>query len=277
MNKTLLVMIICAGSMIPVFASATAEPAASPPVVPSGAPAADDGARKLFPYLRINTQQRWLELDGFVPITVDDPDAPLVYLEQFVCGRESAKIAAGKEHESLVATNAKGSHIHAGLLLLGLEPGSPVKWDTEEDGSIRAIDPTGPAVRVEFIWTDEAGQVQTATPQDWVRHAETGERFPDGDWVFSGSMFVNYGAGEVYDADRSGTLIGLASFGGEVLSWNAAIHHDSGVATPVWSANNDTVPPFRTEVKVRLYVVDDAAEPVNGGSDADGAGSAPGA
>lgn len=220
-----------------------------------------EGARTIFPHLRIHTAERWLELDGFVPITVDDPDAPLVYLEQIVCGRESPEIPAGKEHESLVTTNAKGSHIHAGLLLLGLEPGSPVKWETDPEGAVIAVEPTGPPVRVEFFWTDEAGEQQKAPPQDWVRHSETHERFRDGHWVFSGSMFVNYGAGDVYDADRSGTIVGLTSFGGEVLSWNSAIHHDSGVATPVWSANNDTVPPFKTKVRVRLTVLEEEQQP----------------
>ncbi len=222
--------------------------------------AAEDGSRKLFPHLRIHAEERWLELDGFVPITVDDPDAPLVYLEQVVCGRESAEIPAGKEHESLVATNAKGSHIHAGLLLLGLEPGTPVRWSTDEDGSITSHAATGPKVRIEFLWTDEDGQSHRHAPQHWIRHAETHERFPDGDWLFSGSLFVTFGGNEVYDADRSGTLIGLTSFGTEVLSWNAPIHHESGIATPVWSANNDTVPPFETEVRVRMTVVEDESD-----------------
>ena len=222
--------------------------------------AAEDGSRKLFPHLRIHADEKWLELDGFVPVTVDDPDAPLVYLEQVVCGRESAEIAAGKEHESLVATNANGSHIHAGLLLLGLEPGSPVRWSTEENGSITSHPATGPAVRVELLWTDDSGEHHRHTPQDWIRHAENGERFPDGNWLFSGSLFVTYAGNEVYDADRSGTLIGLTAFGTEVLSWNAPIHHEAGIAAPVWSANNDTVPPFKTPVRVRLTVVESERE-----------------
>lgn len=232
-------------------APAARAPEAKPEVVP-------DGGQKLFPYLRINAQERWLELEGFVPIDVNDPDAPLVYLEQFVCARESPEVRASKEHESLVSTSAKASHIHAGLLLLGLEPGSPTKWKTEDDGTVTAIDPTGPKIRVEFIWTDDAGKTHTAKPQDWVRHFETKEPFPDGHWLFSGSLFVDYGRGEVYDADYSGLLVGLASFGGEVVSWQSAIHHDSGVATPVWSANNDTVPKFNTPVRVRLYAAEDS-------------------
>ena len=222
-----------------------------------------DPTRTLFPHVRINTQEKWLELDGIVPITVNDPDAPTVYLEQGVCGRESPEIPAGKEHESLVATNAKGSHIHAGLLLLGLEPGQPVRWSTEEDGSIKAHEPQGPPVRVEFRWSDADGTEKTATPQDWIRHETSRERFPDGRWLFAGSLFVDYGAGEVYDADRSGTLVGLSSFGTEVLSWGTAIHHEAGIATPVWTANNDTVPVFNTPVRVRLYVVNEEPEPAD--------------
>lgn len=243
------------------FASAgPGQPAEVDPTGPVEAQPAD-GARTLFPHLRINTQERWLEFDGIVPITVDDPDAPTVYLEQVVCGRESPEIPAGKEHESLVATNAKGSHIHAGLLLLGLEPGQPVRWSTEEDGSIKAHEPEGPPVRVEFIWTGDDGTEEKASPQDWIRHESSGERFPDGHWLFAGSLFVDFGAGEVYDADRSGTLVGLSSFGTEVLSWNTPIHHESGIAVPVWTANNDTVPEFKTPVKVRLYVVEEPEQP----------------
>lgn len=233
-------------------------------IEPVGEPreaAVEDGSRKLFPYLRIHAEERWLELDGFVPITVDDADAPLVYLEQVLCGRESPEIHAGKEHESLVATNAKGSHIHAGLLLLGLEPGSPVRWSTNEDGSIASHPATGPRVQVEFLWVDEDGKSQRRAPQHWIRHAESKEQFPDGDWLFSGSLFVTFGGNEVYDADRSGTLIGLTSFGTEVLSWEIPIHHESGIAAPVWSANNDTVPPFETPVRVRLTVLQDDLPP----------------
>jgi len=245
--------------MLSIAGAGTGQPQSEAPSEPAEA-STPPTTRTLFPHLRINTQERWLEIDGIVPITVDDPDAPTVYLEQVVCGRESPEIAAGKEHESLVATNAKGSHIHAGLLLLGLEPGRPVRWSTEEDGSIKAHEPEGPPIRVEFIWTDADGIERTATPQDWIRHESTGERFPDGCWVFAGSLFVDFGAGEVYDADRSGTLVGLASFGTEVLSWNTPIHHEAGINLPVWTANNDTVPEFKTPVKVRLYVVDQQAD-----------------
>ncbi|MFG0292751.1 MAG: YdjY domain-containing protein [Phycisphaerales bacterium JB050] len=256
MKPSTLATVLSAGIWLGIGSTAAYDPVQPTETSPQPEATSDDGGRKLFPHVRINTQDRWLELDGFVPIDVNDPDAPLVYLEQFVCARESPEIAASKEHESLVSTNAKASHIHAGLLLLNLEPGSPTKWRTEEDGSITAIDPTGSELRVEFIWTDEDGQTHSVKPQDWVRHFETKERFPEGHWVFSGSKFVDYGRGEVYDADHSGLIVGLTSFGGEVVSWHSAIHHDSGVATPVWSANNDTVPKFKTPVRVRLYAVD---------------------
>lgn len=216
-----------------------------------------DAARKLFPYVRLHVQERWVEFDGFVPIDVNDPDAPHVYLEQVACGRESPEIAAGKEHESLVATSAKGSHIHAALLLLGLEPGKPVTWHTNEDGSIGSTVATGPRLRVEFRWKDEQGNEHAHPPQHWICHVQTREAFAEGDWVFSGSLFVTRQGAEVYDADRSGTLIGLSSFGTEVISWPKPIHHESGIEEPVWIARNEAVPPFKTPVTVRLFPVED--------------------
>ena len=47
-------------------------------------------------------------------------DAPL----EFFCVSKG-----GPEHESVLRTSAKASHIHAGLLMLGLEPGSPMRFD----------------------------------------------------------------------------------------------------------------------------------------------------
>lgn len=246
---------------------------APPKAKPIAEVEAPDGARKLFPYIRIHTQERWLEFDGFVPIDVNDPDAPHVYLEQVACGRESAEIPAGKEHESLVATSAKGSHIHAGLMLLGHEPGAPVRWSTAEDGSIISHPPTGPKVAIELRWKDKDGQHHVHSPQEWIRHVETGEPFADGNWVFSGSLFVTFRNTEVYDADRSGTLIGLASFGTEVLSWMKPIHHESGIEQPVWIARNEIVPEFRTLVTVRIVLLDEAAdetgESTDGAADSD--------
>ena len=90
------------------------------------------------------------------------------------------------------------------------------------------------------------------TPSQWIVHAITREPWPAGDWLFAGSVFVKRQGEERYDADWSGTLIGLASFGTEVLAWKSVISPEAAVDEPVWIANPQTVPPVNTPIVVRL-------------------------
>lgn len=88
-----------------------------------------------------------------------------------------------------------------------------------------------------------------------------GSKAPDGraervGWVFAGSRFVEVGGGERYDADMSGTLVGLATFGGETVAWRAVISHESAVQEPEWIAERETIPEYGTEVRVELRVAE---------------------
>lgn len=213
------------------------------------AAAQDGGAGAPFPHIRIDLEARTIELDGRVPIVADDPQAPVVYLELIAC------IPNTKEHEALVVTPAKPSHVHAALLMLGLEPGSPGSFSWEGETLI-AHDPEGPAVSVELIYTGDDGEQVAALASEWVKNFDTGERLPDRDWVFAGSQMRDRGRGEMYDADGTGTLIGLTTFGAEVLAWPETISPDSGVEEPVWIADPKRVPPVDTPVTIRLAPVE---------------------
>lgn len=70
-----------------------------------------------------------------------------------------------KEHESILAVPTKAQTIHAGLLALGAEPGTPVKFMPEFKP------PTGTKIEVFLLWTDEKGKPQRMPAQSWVRHA----------------------------------------------------------------------------------------------------------
>lgn len=204
-----------------------------------------DRPRAEFPHIRVDVEGRTVEFDGVVPIRLDDPRAPRVYLEQVVCVPDT------KEHESLIVTNARPSHVHAALLAIGLEPGRPAQWRAE--GTRMVCDPpAGPAVRVELIYLNSVGERIIDQPWRWVKNARTGEPWPRGDWVFAGSIMRTRQGREVYDADASGTLIGLASFGTEVLAWPDTFSPDSQVHEPEWIADAERVPPMNTQVTVRL-------------------------
>lgn len=224
---------------------------AGPPAPPSpaSAPESEHAAgelRDVFPHVRINPAERFVEIDARVPITLDDPEAPHVYLELIAC------IPDSKEHEVLVVSPARPSHIHAALLLLGLEPGEPSRWEPDPDGVLRPIPPRGDRVSIEFHYTDAAGQSVCATPSQWIVNLKTGAPLPDEDWLFSGSRMVERRGRELYDADYSGTLIGLCAFGTEVLAWPHVISPESSIDEPIWIANAEAVPPLDTPVRVRI-------------------------
>ena len=227
----------------------TAEPAAAPV---EGAAVPESAVQPIveFPFVRIDRAARTVEIDGSVPIDAHDERAPNVYLELVACSPDT------REHESLVVTRAKPSHIHAALLLLGLEPGTPAEWKARGDGTLDEIAATGPRLAVEFITTDGAGVKSVVPAARWIRHSQTGAAWPDSPWVFAGSTFVTRQGERRYDADFSGTILGLTTFGTEVIAWPEPISPDSGIDEPVWIANPDTVPRSGTPVTIRLRPVD---------------------
>ncbi len=212
------------------------------------APQDEQAQAPVAPPVRIDVALGTIEFDGIVPIDVNDPDAPRVYLELVVCGRDS------KEHESLVVSDAKASEIHAALLAMGLEPGSPATFEADDsEAGWKSNPPAGPSVDIEFQWLDAEGTERTAHPSQWIRGLN-GEPFERGPWVFAGSRFVQRQGQERYDADFSGTIVGLVTFGTEVLAWPTVMHNQAGFEEPEWIANNDAVPARGTHVTVRLTV-----------------------
>jgi hypothetical protein len=80
-------------------------------------------------------------------------------LEMLACLKQT------KEHESILAVPTKAQMVHAGLLALGAEPGTPVKFTPEFQP------PTGTKIEIFLSWTDEKGNTQRIPAQSWVRNA----------------------------------------------------------------------------------------------------------
>ena len=81
-------------------------------------------------------------------------------LELFICPWN------GKLHESIVRVHAKPSTVHAGLLALGSQSGSPVSYDEEYKPA------HGEAVEIVVRWIDEKGEWQEVHGQDWIRYRD---------------------------------------------------------------------------------------------------------
>lgn len=162
------------------------------------------------------------------------------WLEQAVCRQGT------RDHESLVTVAMPPSSIHAALLLAGLEPGRPGRWRVSDDGTLDLVPPTGEAVSIDVEWHDAAGAGQRASLLDWIK--TDGVATPTG-FVFAGSVMSERGT-PPYAADRSGSVIGLVTFGDEPIASMAVVPDRADVAEPALQAWTDRMPPEGTPVTV---------------------------
>lgn len=242
----------------PPLAESVPEPAPGPLHAPTPAePAAAPDLQELLPGVWVSLAHKLVEFDALLAIDCHHPETPDVYLEVICCTPDT------REHEALVVTSVAPSAIHAALLMLGADDGRPGAWE-QEDGRITPIPPEGAPVEVTFLLSGGDGEPRASDPARWIVHAETGETLrevlPEEGWVFAGSRVRHFQEKDVYDADWTGQLIGLHTFGSETIAWTHAAHPDSGVHEPVWLANRELVPLIRTPVRVRIRVL--APEPV---------------
>lgn len=213
------------------------------------APAEQTGALKeVFPGVLLDKAHNAIELPGRIPIMADVGDDTVVFLEQLVCTPNT------REHEVLAVVSARPSHVHAALLVLGLEPGRPASW-TQEDGELIPHDPEGPELEVEFRYKDDEGVERTARPTDWVvNYNDRSQHLPDKRLIFAGSAMKKLRDGtERYMADGEGTIVGLASFCTEVIAWPSVFSPEASRHEPEWIAIK-TMPKVDTPVTVRISI-----------------------
>ena len=209
----------------------------------------------LFPHVRLDRAAHAIEFDSVIAIDTTHPDTPDVYLELVVCTPNT------REHESLVVTRARPSHIHAAMLAAGLKNGQPGRITMDEDGIVRTP-PTGASVRVQLIaMPNDAEPAEPVPPGAWIMGHRTDKPIANGNepglaWVFAGSRMLERRGRMVYDADGTGVVIGLTTFGSEVIAPVNVVSPESAVDEPVWIARNGTVPPKGTPVIVRIEAVD---------------------
>lgn len=159
-------------------------------------------------------------------------------IEFFACSEGT------KEHESIVATKASARLVHAALLAIGLEPGTPVSFDPEY------VAAAGPRVLVRARWTKDDGTIATIDAREWVRNTRTDAAL-DTDWVFAGSSFWTDPADgtEYYQAD-GGDLICVSNFPTAML--DLPVESSQSNEALLFEAFADRVPPRGTAVDLVL-------------------------
>jgi hypothetical protein len=187
------------------------------------------------------------------------PDAHVVEIEAWTCLEagwleQIACSPRSREHEALVVVKARPSDIHAALLLAGFEHGAPGRW-SYEDGAISFTPPTGDRLDVRARYERE-GQTVEDPIRSWIVDAEGRPSFPDTAWVFSGSALVEnpdwMGPGEHYVADHTGSIIGLVTFGDEIVGFEEVLADQQSVQPLEWQVRIDRVPPVGTPVTLIL-------------------------
>jgi len=95
-------------------------------------------------------------------------------LEMLACLKQT------KEHESILAVDARAQLVHAGLVSLGADAGSPAKFVPEYKPA------SGQPIKIFLVWTDAEGKLHRDPAQSWIRHAtrryflQKIEEFPKG-------------------------------------------------------------------------------------------------
>ncbi len=172
------------------------------------------------------------------------------WLEQVMCSPGT------REHECLLVSNVQASHIHAALLLISLEPGQPGRW--VQEGDLVVLDePQGAAVDISIRYVDSRTQKFIEAPvAEWIADVGTHEQFPDSTFVFGGSIMIEGEdadqSGSNYMADHTGSLIGLVTFGDELLGARQVIPDSESVHAQEWVVRKGHVPPLGTMVEVLL-------------------------
>ena len=187
-------------------------------------------------------------VDVAAQVVARDPD----WLELLACTPNS------REHEAVLTTAARPSHIHLALLMLGLEPGNPLKAEFTDDGTIKVTRPAGPRVQVTVVYEKDGKQVEHPANQ-WVVHRDTGEPLPSNVWLFTGSAIVEFDGQRVYMADVNGTVMSIVNFEDDLLAYDTELtnHNDGGQ----WKAATDLIPDNGTPVTLRLRPEPKAEEP----------------
>ncbi|WOO43281.1 YdjY domain-containing protein [Rubellicoccus peritrichatus] len=192
------------------------------------------------PHVRLNLEERSVDVDAVVCLNDG-------MLELIACTKGT------KEHESILAIEAKARDVHMMLLLLGAKAGSPPRLVPIDEAKTRFRDypARGSAIDVSLIVTGEDGESTERPISDFIRHKD-GDAFPEQAFVFAGSAIVPNPNEEasLYVADQTGHVITLASFGDELLAQAKSASHANEHLT--WEVNPEILPDVGEEIILRL-------------------------
>jgi len=169
-------------------------------------------------------------------------------LEMFACPGRS------KAHESVIATEARASEIHACLEALGFPPGKPCQWDPKYTPA------HGPLVKIMVGWQEGEKFVQV-NAREMVKASGTDKPL-EKDWVFGGSQIYtdNVSEEKIYYAD-SGEMVCLSNFSTAML--DVQLESSDAAGGLLFEANKEKIPPPNTKVYMVFVPREAEVKPVD--------------
>jgi hypothetical protein len=222
-RASFVVLIACIVALSPAGASSeTKTPATAPP-------------RKVTP-IKLDLKKRTISFTA----KVCQRD---VMLEFMICRTGT------KEHESILSSDVLPSHIHAGLLAMGLTRGKPARWSTKS-GVNRFEPPQGPELDITLEWTDKNAKKHKDTAGDWLKGVGKKKLPGPKTWIFVGSDML---PDNVYGADINGEIVSVSNFSSSLIDvpFESSSKGGEGNLQAEYSCSSK-VPPIGTEVKVTI-------------------------
>jgi len=181
----------------------------------------------------------WLDKEGKRVVLVGLVTQKQGPVELFAC------LWRSRDYESVVTALIPAIALRAGLLELGAEAGAPTRFLP------KYVPAHGTEIEVTVLWKDEAGKIQSARAQDWIREAKT-KKAMDQPWVFGGSRIIKPGnpPEDFCLADRDGNLICVANSVTALL--DVPVPSTSGNDDLFYEAFTERIPPNGTPVTIIL-------------------------
>ncbi len=212
-------------------------PGAEPPPAPPTIERIDEHRARIGQVL-VDRQRRRVEVPGRLNMTEG-------ILEYYAVGPN------GKLHESVLELSGVPSHLHVGLLLIGLDP------NTYRDTStgMREVVKPGGRMRLFVEWTDpKSGKHRREPAESWLYNRERKKAPPAGDWQFLGSSFWN----GRYSADDGRSIVALIPDESCVVGVVGDAGNPYRGATMGYEVNTKVVPPLHTPLTLAFEAVADA-------------------
>ncbi len=191
--------------------------------VPAGSPGN-------LPHVRVDVKNRQVRVDCEALAV----DAPL----EFFC------VTSGtSEHESVIRSPAKPSHVHLALVMIGLEPGSPVQYS---EATKQWLPPRGPPLQITMEY-EQGGKPMSVPAYRWMRDIKSKRAMPAMTWIFAGSRVMEDGN---YAADVTGYVVSVVNFDLTLIDIPELASNEN--ETLVWERNPDAMPPAGTKVTMLI-------------------------